>query len=166
MVILALLLILLAAVLAVGIIVDGTEPARLEVFGLSASTTGAGIYIAGLATMLAFLLGVWMLQASLARARRKRREVKSLRHTREEEVSRLEQEKAELAARLEREKEARSQATVLPAETPVRPGDAPVPNPGDDRNTAGYGPRHADDGSTRAAGHDTDLPSEARERRR
>ena len=105
-------LLLIAAALLVGsaILLDATERQTVEVFGVSVDTTDAGVFVAGAVTMLTLLIGVWITQLALARARRRRAEMKSLKRDRTESVSRLEEEKAELAAQLERERVAREAA--------------------------------------------------------
>lgn len=79
MAVLALVLILVALVFGFGVLVGNTGPQSLNVFGIDISATSAGIFLAGAATMLVLLSGLWMLQAGARRARRKRAEVKSLR---------------------------------------------------------------------------------------
>jgi len=59
MLILGLLLIIAAALVTVGAIYDAGETATVEILGQTITTTAAGVFIAGLATMLLFLLGVW-----------------------------------------------------------------------------------------------------------
>ncbi len=100
MLFLGLLLILLALVLGGAILADATEAETIEVFGVSVDTTGAGVFVAGAVTMLSLLIGLWMVRLAMARSRRRRAEVKSLKRDRNESLSRLEQEKAELAAQL------------------------------------------------------------------
>src|SRR4029078_2898122 len=84
MAILGLLFILGAGAVTAGAIYDGGESATIEVFGLSGDTTIGRVLIAGLATMLIFFLGVWLLFSSMGRSRRKRMERKQAR-TRQKE---------------------------------------------------------------------------------
>lgn len=102
MAIIGLLLILAAGAVTAGAVYDGSESARFEVFGLSADTTIAGVFGTGLATMLVFMLGMWMLFASMGRSRRKRAERKETRNRQRQSVSQMEQERAELRAENER----------------------------------------------------------------
>ena len=91
-----------AGAITAGAIYDGGESATIEVFGLSADTTIGGVFIAGLATMLIFFLGVWMLFSSMGRSRRKRMERKQARNRQKESVSQIEEERAQLRAENER----------------------------------------------------------------
>jgi hypothetical protein len=115
MLLIGLLLILLALVVGGAILADATEAETIEVFGVSVDTTGAGVFVAGAVTMLSLLIGLWMVRLAMARSRRRRAEVKSLKRDRNESLSRLEQEKADLAAQLERERAAHEQAGSAPA---------------------------------------------------
>ena len=63
MLVLGLLFILVAAAVTAGAIYDGAESATFEVFGSTIGTTIGGVFVAGLATMLMFFLGVWLLMS-------------------------------------------------------------------------------------------------------
>jgi cell division protein FtsB len=102
MAIIGLLLILAAGAVTAGAIYDGGESATIEVFGLSADTTIGGVFVVGLATMLVFFLGVWMLFASMGRSRRKRLERKETRNRQRQSVAQMEEERAQLRAENER----------------------------------------------------------------
>ena len=102
MAIIGLLFILGAGAVTAGAIYDGGESATIEVFGLSADTTIGGVFIAGLATMLIFFLGVWLLFSSMGRSRRKRMERKQARNRQKESVTQIEEERAQLRAENER----------------------------------------------------------------
>jgi flagellar biosynthesis/type III secretory pathway M-ring protein FliF/YscJ len=104
MIVLALLLIIGAVLVAVGVLLNATGDATLEAFGVDISTNEGGLFIAGAATMLAFLLGLWLLAKATARARRRRSEVKNLKRSRSSEVERLQAEKAELEEEVRRER--------------------------------------------------------------
>ncbi|MGH8970849.1 MAG: hypothetical protein ACRDV1_12970 [Actinomycetes bacterium] len=97
-----LLLILAGAAVTVGAVYDGGDPATVEVLGRSVETTVAGVFFTGAATMLVFLLGVWLLTASMGRSRRKRAERKEVRSRQRDSVSRLEDERTSLRAENER----------------------------------------------------------------
>ena len=58
---LGLLFILGAVAVTAGAIYDGGESASFELFGQTIGTTISGVFMAGFATMLVFILGVWML---------------------------------------------------------------------------------------------------------
>lgn len=118
MIVLGLLLIVAALALGAAVIGDGTETQSLDIFGVNISTSAAGLFGAGAATMLALVLGVWLVQSALNRKRRRRQERKVVERERKESVSRLEAEKAELAERLERERAEREARTA-----PVSPAD-------------------------------------------
>ena len=102
MAIIGLLFILGAGAVTAGAIYDGGEAATIEVFGLSADTTVGGVFVIGLATMLVFFLGVWMLFSSMGRSRRKRMERKQARSRQRESVTQIEEERAQLRAENER----------------------------------------------------------------
>jgi ABC-type nickel/cobalt efflux system permease component RcnA len=102
MAIIGLLFILGAGAITAGAIYDGGESATFEVFGLSADTTLGGVFVAGLATMLIFFLGVWMLFSSMGRSRRRRLARKEARARERESVSQIESERAQLRAENER----------------------------------------------------------------
>jgi uncharacterized protein YlxW (UPF0749 family) len=95
---LGLLFMIVAAAVTAGAIYDGGESAEFEVFGQTIGTTIGGIFVAGLATMLLFFVGVWMLMRSLARSRRKRIERKETKNRQKESVSKIEDERAQLRA--------------------------------------------------------------------
>ncbi len=102
MAIIGLLFILGAGAVTAGAIYDGGESATIEVFGLSADTTIGGVFVTGLATMLIFFLGVWLLFSSMGRSRRKRVERKQARNRQKESVTQIEEERAQLRAENER----------------------------------------------------------------
>jgi uncharacterized protein YlxW (UPF0749 family) len=102
MLVLGLLLILGSAALGVGLLYDGSEAAKFEILGTTVDTTMAGVFFSGAATMLVFLVGVWMLQSSMGRSRRKRAARKEARLKQRESVAKLEQERVQLAAENER----------------------------------------------------------------
>ena len=102
MLVLGLLLILGSAALGVGFVFDGSEAAKVEILGTTVDTTMAGVFFSGAATMLLFLVGVWLLQSKMGRSRRKRVERKEARLKQRESVAKLEQERVQLAAENER----------------------------------------------------------------
>ena len=95
---LGLLFILGAAAVTAGAIYDGGESASFELFGQTIGTTISGVFMAGFATMLVFILGVWMLMSSMTRGRRKRLERKETKARQRESVSQIEAERAQLRA--------------------------------------------------------------------
>jgi uncharacterized protein YlxW (UPF0749 family) len=102
MLVLGLLLILGSAALGAGLVYDGSEAAKVEILGTTVDTTMAGVFFSGAATMLVFLVGVWLLQSKMGRSRRKRIERKEARRRQRESVAKLEQERVQLAAENER----------------------------------------------------------------
>jgi Na+-transporting methylmalonyl-CoA/oxaloacetate decarboxylase gamma subunit len=102
MLVLGLLLILLAAAITVGAVYDGSEAATVELLGWSFETTIAGVFFTGVGTTLLLLLGLWLLTASMGRARRRRSDRKLQKNRQRESVAQLEQERNELRAENER----------------------------------------------------------------
>lgn len=135
MFVLGLVLLILLAALAIGIIANGTDPARFEGLGISLDTTVSTIFIIGLLMGLALLLSVGLMLTGTKRSVARRREVRALRREAaatsdvEAERRRLEAERERLAAERAQLEERRG-----------RP-DAPVsPTDGAEDTTAG---RHA-----------------------
>lgn len=143
MLILGLLLVLVAVALAVGAVYDGGESATVELLGYDLSTTVAGVFFVGMATTAVLLFGVWLLQASFGRSRRRRQERKEAKARQRESLSRLEQERAELRAENER------LAQKLEHEQPASGTGAGASSPD-------HG-RRSDPGAT---GHRTDLETD------
>src|SRR3954449_12527017 len=102
MLVLGLVLILLAAAVGAGAVFDGGEKASVELLGTTVDTTVAGVFFTGAATMLLLLLGVWLVTASMGRARRKRAERKDAKRRQRDSVQALEEERAQLRAENER----------------------------------------------------------------
>jgi ABC-type nickel/cobalt efflux system permease component RcnA len=102
MLVLGLLLILGAALITVGAFFDAGETATVEILGQTLTTTAAGVFVIGAATMLVFLVGVWCLMAAMSRGRRKRAERKQARSQHRDSVRSLEEERESL--RLENER--------------------------------------------------------------
>ena len=115
---LGLLFMIVAAAVTAGAIYDGGESAEFEVFGQTVGTTVGGVFVAGLATMLLFFVGVWLLMKSLARSRRKRIERKETKTRQKESVSKIEEERAQLRAENEalQERLAREHSTAASTE--------------------------------------------------
>jgi hypothetical protein len=80
MAILGLILLVVAAGAIIGVFANGGTDTRLDLGLFHADTTVAGVFIAGAATLLIAVLGLWLLKAGLARTRRRRQEVKALRN--------------------------------------------------------------------------------------
>jgi hypothetical protein len=80
MAILGLILLVVAAGAVIGVFANGGTDTRLDLGLFHVDTTVAGVFIAGVATLLIAVLGLWLLKAGLARTRRRRQEVKALRN--------------------------------------------------------------------------------------
>lgn len=102
MLVLGLLLVLAALAVGFGAVYAGSDSATIEVLGQMLTTTVAGVFIAGAASMLALLLGIMAMKASMGRARRKRSERKEIKSRQKASVQQLEQERAALRAENER----------------------------------------------------------------
>jgi ABC-type nickel/cobalt efflux system permease component RcnA len=152
---LGLLFILGAAAVTAGAIYDGGESASFELFGQTIGTTISGVFMAGFATMLVFILGIWMLMSSMSRGRRKRHERKETKARQRESVSQIEQERAELRAENERLQERLGHESRPADETAVDGAR------GTDETTTG---RTTTDGNDRVVDHTTDLTSREEER--
>lgn len=148
MAVIGLLFILGAGVVTAGAIYDGGESATIEVFGLTADTTVGGVFVVGLATMLVFFLGVWMMLSSMSRTRRKRVERKEARNRQKASVSQIEEERAALRAENERLSE------QLASQKPATVGTAATA--GTTGTDAGR-PQHVE--GDRVVDHTTDLTS-------
>jgi ABC-type nickel/cobalt efflux system permease component RcnA len=145
MLVIGLLLVLGAAALTVGAVYGGSDPATVEILGRSVHTTLAGVFFTGAATALVFILGLWLLQSSMGRTRRRRAERKELKTRHRDSVARLEEERTALRAENERLSE---ELAHQRADTPViTPATAPAPASG----------RHADDRAATADYRDTTL---------
>lgn len=102
MLVLGLVLIVAAVAIGAGAVFDGSEAASVELLGTTVDTTVAGVFFAGAATMLLFMLGVLLLVSSMGRARRKRQDRKETKRRERDSVRALEEERAQLRAENER----------------------------------------------------------------
>lgn len=157
---LGLLFILGAAAVTAGAIYDGGESASFELFGQTIGTTISGVFMAGFATMLVFILGVWMLTSSMTRGRRKRLERKQTKARQRESVSQIEAERAQLRAENEQLQE-RLAHESRPADETAAAGthstDATTDRPVTDQSATS-------DGNDRVVDHTTDLTSREEEK--
>ena len=163
---LGLLFILGAVAVTAGAIYDGGESASFELFGQTIGTTISGVFMAGFATMLVFILGVWMLTSAMTRGRRKRLERKEAKARQRESVSQIEAERAQLRAENEQLQErlahesrpADETAVAGTRSTDTTSTDRPVTDrPVSDQSTA-------TDGNDRVVDHTTDLTSREEEK--
>jgi ABC-type nickel/cobalt efflux system permease component RcnA len=154
---LGLLFILGAAAVTAGAIYDGGESASFELFGQTIGTTISGVFMAGFATMLVFILGIWMLMSSMSRGRRKRLERKETKARQRESVSQIEQERAQLRAENEQLQERLAREG--------RPVDETAMDGARGTGETTTGPTTTDgrpastDGNDRVVDHTTDLTS-------
>ena len=158
---LGLLFILGAAAVTAGAIYDGGESASFELFGQTIGTTISGVFMAGFATMLVFILGIWMLMSSMSRGRRKRLERKETKARQHESVSQIEQERAQLRAENEQlqerlSRESRPAAATTDSDTRT---DTPM-RPSDETTTGST----TTEGNDRVVDHTTDLTSREEEK--
>ena len=154
---LGLLFILGAAAVTAGAIYDGGESASFELFGQTIGTTISGVFMAGFATMLVFILGIWMLMSAMSRGRRKRHERKETKARQRESVSQIEQERAQLRAENEQLQERLAREGRPVDETAMdgaRSTDETTTGP-----TTTDGRPTTTDGNDRVVDHTTDLRS-------
>ena len=157
---LGLLFILVAAGVTAGAIYDGGDSVDVEVFGTTIGTTASGVFMAGFATMLVFILGIWMLMSATSRGRRKRLERKETKARQRESVSKIEQERAQLRAENEQLQERLARegrpaaATESDTGTAMRQSDETTTRP-----TTTDGRPTTTDGNDRVVDHTTDLSS-------
>ena len=157
---LGLLFILGAVAVTAGAIYDGGESASFELFGQTIGTTISGVFMAGFATMLVFILGVWMLTSAMTRGRRKRLERKETKARQRESVSQIEAERAQLRAENEQLQERLAHESHPADETAVagaRSTDAATDRPVTNQSTT-------TDGNDRVVDHTTDLTSREEEK--
>jgi hypothetical protein len=110
MAILGLLLLLAATGLAVDVVVQNTSSISMDAVGQSFSLASGWLFVAGVATGVIGMLGVSMVVAGTARARRRRSALVNSRSTLED----LQAERDRLAVQLERERTGRTSTTAGP----------------------------------------------------
>ncbi|MCW2715976.1 MAG: hypothetical protein JWN88_3023 [Frankiales bacterium] len=137
MIVLGVLLLVLAILVAIGIVLGNGEAVRAELFGVSLDNVSVGgLFLVGLVTGALAMLGLGLILAGAARKRAKkkaaRREVSSVRGERES----LAEENARLQAELER--------TTYASSTPVPHGDPQATSGAQTTyESPGEGPRHS-----------------------
>jgi len=80
MTLLGLLLLLVVLVIVIVAIARGDDPTRIDLEMFTVRTTFLGVFVAGALTLLIGVLGVMVLLAGMRRSRRRRSELKELRH--------------------------------------------------------------------------------------
>jgi hypothetical protein len=134
MAILGLLLLLSAAGLAVEIVVQNTSSISVDAVGETFSLSPGWLFVAGMAAGVIAMLGVSMLVAGMARARRRRSALVNSRSS----VQGLEAERDRLAGELERERAGRTSTTTNPRHNgpAVHDDDSAVIDLSDERHPA------------------------------
>ncbi len=110
MAILGLLLLLSAAGLAVGVVLENTASITVDAVGATFSLSPGWLFIAGVATGTIALLGLGMLAGGITQARRRRTALVETRDS----LQGLQAERDRLAVELERERAARFSTTAAP----------------------------------------------------
>jgi membrane protein implicated in regulation of membrane protease activity len=77
--ILGLILVVAAVAVTVAVVQTGGDPVQVHAIWFSVHTNGAVLFVAGAASLLLLVLGLWVLRVGLRRTRRRRREMKELR---------------------------------------------------------------------------------------
>ncbi|TDE00350.1 hypothetical protein [Jiangella asiatica] len=78
MVAVALIVLLLALLLTIGVIAGGGESLSLDLLGSDVTTSGSALYFAGLVTGLATLAALWLLRIGLRKGWRQHKRIKDL----------------------------------------------------------------------------------------
>jgi hypothetical protein len=133
MAILGLLLLLAGAGLAVDVVVQNTSSISVDAVGETFSLRPGWLFVAGMATGVIAVLGMGMLIAGMARARRRRGALVNSRTS----VQDLQAERDRLAVALERERAARTSTTVgsRPSGSAVRDDESAVIDLADERHS-------------------------------
>ena len=105
MIIFAVVLMVLCAVFALGVVVGSGDSVELAFFTFATDSSVDMVFFVGLATGIVFMLGLWLLLQALRRERSRHVERKEMEHRRDE----LEREKSELEEKLERGRPTRTQ---------------------------------------------------------
>jgi hypothetical protein len=156
MAVLGLIIALATGAFVVAAFLSASDPATLNLFGVSASTTVGRLVALGALAGLLFMLGLAMLFGGVGRAARRRRETKQVVVTSRTEAEELRLENERLARELEQRQAAPGGAAVVEHRVvdDTHSGDVgdsgAVLTSGDlaaDRGTGadGYVPRHGDD---------------------
>lgn len=130
MIILGVLLVVLAVLAIIAAVARGGDPATIDLDAFRLDTTVLGIFLAGAFTLLILVMGLSLIATGIARARRRRQEVKELRQQAESSPARRPERREErpAAALPRREPERNEQrATEHPVErTTVQPTERTV----------------------------------------
>lgn len=138
MIIFAVVLMVLAAVFALGVAIGSSEGVELEFFTFTTDSSAGGVFLVGIVTGIVFMIGLWLLMGALRRERSRHVERKEMEHRREE----LEQEKLELEKKLGT---GRTTTRTEPQTSPRRPASPP---PSDSTDARRDKSRHDRSGDT------------------
>ena len=78
MIAVALIVLLLALLLTVGVVTGAGESISVDLLGSEVTTSGSGLYFAGLLTGLATLASLWLLRVGLRKGWRQRKRIRDL----------------------------------------------------------------------------------------
>lgn len=120
MIIFAVVLMVLAAVFALGVTIGSGGGVELEFFTFTTDATAGGVFLVGIVTGIVFMIGLWLLMGALRRERNRHVERKEMEHRRDE----LEQEKVELEKKLGT---GRTDTRTVPQASP-RHSESPPPS--------------------------------------
>lgn len=118
MIIFAVVLMVLAAVFALGVAIGSGGGVELEFFTFTTDATAGGVFLVGIVTGVVFMIGLWLLMGALRRERNRHVERKEMEHRRDE----LEQEKLELEKKLGT---GRTDTRTVPQTSPRQSGSPP-----------------------------------------
>jgi ABC-type nickel/cobalt efflux system permease component RcnA len=92
MIVLGRLFLVVVAAVTVVAVARGGDPVSFKVGSLSFETDGTGMFLAGAASLLLAVVGLWLLRRGMARSRQRRQEMRELRDraSRNEEAARRE----------------------------------------------------------------------------
>lgn len=126
MVFLGLVLAAAAVAIGVGVVLDGTESARLSVFGenVPGVTEQWQVFLAGAVVAIVFVAGMTVTFAGVGRFRRTRRDLRYLREEHAESLTTLEAEKRQLQQELARIRQTVTTATAAATGTAAAPASA------------------------------------------
>jgi hypothetical protein len=124
MIVIGLVLMAAGVALTVAMLTQNTGPTTLDIFGMKVDGTQAGLFIAGAAAMLAFLIGFYLVRLAVARGHRRRTEVRTLRRERHDESQKVQAERARLEQERLRlaEEKARLASAAGTGDQPTRAG--------------------------------------------
>lgn len=74
----ALIVLLLALLLTIGVVTGASESISVDLLGSEVTTSGSGLYVAGLLTGVAALASLWLLRVGLRKGWRQRKRIRDL----------------------------------------------------------------------------------------